>query len=1019
MAQTKQQGRQRREVGYILLEECHIVITNRGATEVFGLGGGGAGSPQPNFRLGAWYDVDLFSEPPPVLAENDNIPSDGCDLVLYPRFYQDQYASTSDSPVENHVTSFATATSILPFHGLIFETIAKKNFPSNDLFPQDATTATSKQNKSAKNSRAVEETRTRSDASLLAGLALEVNRQGYQFELEHSLLKLPPSRDDVVHSKGGNEIENSDFRFLRPENAMVMILDEVSFERSNFKSEKMVEKIRTHQPASITVRASFLVLFSLPLKQSIPNNHISNPINTSGNIQNSRTIGNNPNHNTKANNKKKYSLSSALQLVGSMIRCDWAHLESVTNEIRLLAMENRNKASSLKESDSPYKRVSGESRHLKCSCSRKPFFPKKLNLEELYFRISGASGHIGKEYQINADDLSFKVGSKSPSHTMTGKTKQNSTSHRPIGLIQLPDDVIATYIGTYLRARSLQALLSTCRRIYRALLSVVPGMKLKLFPHQIRSLEWMQRRERHCISEAGAIRSLSNENFLQLNAGESTCGGDYHRAVTGGETVLVALRPDVDEGDIFVAQQAMRFDSQSGDPVATTAVGVTHEPFCRKSARGGLLCDDPGLGKTITVLSLILRTFGLSTEPKEESQSSEIDNDAIFDAYWNDHLTSFARQPAILKLISRLMKSDKESYYFEPPVESWLDEAPDYYDVIENPISMHDIRIRCDKTDCSDFNSFVADVRLCLTNAIAYNTPDNVVHIAAKRLVKKFDELVCEFKQDHVNQAVKSLANISKRCGPTRLVGMLEAKKRKELIDPLLPSASTLLVVPNFLFQHWEDQILLYIDFQYCTETTQNKFIYHHTSRKRKCGRLSKYASSDVNDFKNGHPLVLVDDGTKRLPSPEVLSRFKVVLTSYNRLSSEWRHGSVESELRASKKGGKIYALDEKAEASDLLKVHWLRLIVDEGHVMGKKTNNAIVFGSWITAQRRWVMTGTPTPQVANKSDALKNVFYLLSFLKHDFHKRGQDKSWNELISKGWSGGNMSSFYRLKNLLSH
>mmetsp|Transcript_13586 Transcript_13586/g.27983 ORF Transcript_13586/g.27983 Transcript_13586/m.27983 type:complete len:87 (+) Transcript_13586:2988-3248(+) len=86
---------------------------------------------------------------------------------------------------------------------------------------------------------------------------------------------------------------------------------------------------------------------------------------------------------------------------------------------------------------------------------------------------------------------------------------------------------------------------------------------------------------------------------------------------------------------------------------------------------------------------------------------------------------------------------------------------------------------------------------------------------------------------------------------------------------------------------------------------------------------------------------------------------------------------------------------------------------------MGKKTNNAIVFGSWITAQRRWVMTGTPTPQVANKSDALKNVFYLLSFLKHDFHKRGQDKSWNELISKGWSGGNMSSFYRLKNLLSH
>lgn len=589
MSQTKEQDRYRREVGYILLEECQIVITNRGASEVCGLGCGDTGSTKPNFRLGAWYDVDLFSEPPLVLAENENIPSDGCDLVLYPRFCQDQYASTSDSPVENHVTSFATATSILPFHGLISETIVKKKFPSNDPFPQDATTGVSKQNKSEKNSTAVEETRTRSDASLLAGLALEVNRQGYQYEIENSSLKLPPSRDDLVHSKGRNEIESSDFRFLRPENAMIMILEEVSFERSNFKPENMVEKIRTHQPASITVRASFLVLFSLPLKQSAPNKNTSNPINTSRNIQNSLPFEKNLNNKEKANNKKKFSLSAALQLVGSMIRCDWAYLESVTSEIRLLAMENGNNASSSKESDSPSNRVSDDSRHLKCSCSGKPFFPNKLNLEELYFRISGASRHIGKESPINANYLSFKVGSKSPSHTITGKTKQNSTSHRPIGLIHLPDDVIAAYIGTYLRARSLQALLSTCRRIYQALLSVVPGMKLKLFPHQIRSLEWMQRRERHCVSEVEAIHSLSNKKFQQLNVGESACGGDYHRAVTGGETILLALRPDADEGDSFVAQRAMRFDSQSGVSVATTAVGVTHEPFCRKSARGGLV----------------------------------------------------------------------------------------------------------------------------------------------------------------------------------------------------------------------------------------------------------------------------------------------------------------------------------------------------------------------------------------------------------------------------------------------
>ncbi len=86
---------------------------------------------------------------------------------------------------------------------------------------------------------------------------------------------------------------------------------------------------------------------------------------------------------------------------------------------------------------------------------------------------------------------------------------------------------------------------------------------------------------------------------------------------------------------------------------------------------------------------------------------------------------------------------------------------------------------------------------------------------------------------------------------------------------------------------------------------------------------------------------------------------------------------------------------------------------------MGKKTNSTIVFGSRITAQHRWVITGTATPQIANKSGALKNVIHLLSFLEHNFHRSRQDKLWNKLISRVWSAGSMVPFYRLNNLLSH
>ena len=117
-------------------------------------------------------------------------------------------------------------------------------------------------------------------------------------------------------------------------------------------------------------------------------------------------------------------------------------------------------------------------------------------------------------------------------------------------------------------------------------------------------------------------------------------------------------------------------------------------------------------------------------------------------------------------------------------------------------------------------------------------------------------------------------------------------------------------------------------------------------------------------------------------------------------MTAEWKNGSFEEELRkgVNYRGFNYDMFNEHGPLSpcSLLKIYWLRLVVDEGHSMGKaNTTNAIDFASWISAERRWAMTGTPTPQsVANNGTG--NLFGLLKFLKHDYFCTAH---WGEEVS--------------------
>jgi hypothetical protein len=491
---TKEKANLKEEVGYVLLEECEVLVMDITPSFVdASTTDEEASSSDDSTSPFQWHDIDIRSVPiGECMSDNSD---DGRDLILRP--------SKNDTGIKHR--SWENVNEILPFHGLISEVI---NHESKKQY-------------------------RRSDASLLLGLGIEINKQSDQF-----LQELSRGEDS---SMDGNDVN---LRHLRMTNAQIVfwqsndgakpgdagIMQDKSDEENQSSSSVSQESSSSSMKR---VKASMLVTFSLPIDVC---HGYSSTTKSVGELKNVQT--------KKAKTK---SLSTAIQLLASIIRCDWNHLDSTVKVLQQKALANT-KTTNARD----------------CQVRRHSFFPESLNVQELYGRISGASQHFSQEENHN--------------DVFTRDSKSEITE-----FMDLPMDIISKSIAPYLRAKSLYSLRVTNRKLYKSSLrEVVPGLKLTLIRHQIRSLEWMEMRERHSISE-GDLLCRHRDRFLtksHLCEGEDLCGGDYHRAVTGGSTVLLATRPN-GGGDV---QRVIRFDVESGRKVAPL-----HSPLERRTlcARGG------------------------------------------------------------------------------------------------------------------------------------------------------------------------------------------------------------------------------------------------------------------------------------------------------------------------------------------------------------------------------------------------------------------------------------------------
>ena len=103
---------------------------------------------------------------------------------------------------------------------------------------------------------------------------------------------------------------------------------------------------------------------------------------------------------------------------------------------------------------------------------------------------------------------------------------------------------------------------------------------------------------------------------------------------------------------------------------------------------------------------------------------------------------------------------------------------------------------------------------------------------------------------------------------------------------------------------------------------------------------------------------------------------------------------------------------------SPLFGIHWKRIIVDEGHALGSVSiTSRHVNACALLAERRWIITGTPTPELAQVSlaDQVARLRPLLEFIREPLFEA--EAHWKAAILAPLRAGDAEATGRLRALL--
>jgi hypothetical protein len=172
----------------------------------------------------------------------------------------------------------------------------------------------------------------------------------------------------------------------------------------------------------------------------------------------------------------------------------------------------------------------------------------------------------------------------------------------------------------------------------------------------------------------------------------------------------------------------------------------------------------------------------------------------------------------------------------------------------------------------------------------------------------------------------------------------------------LIMCSGTIIVVPRNLLHQWQSEI--------------RKHVVQGGLKILVVDSVSKRGAKVKHTLQDTDSMTFVSD----LPVPTELMKFDVVLFTRNRFEQEIVTDIDERGRRATPNVtrvcncpyiGSTRVLDcncvgtGNSYESPLRKLHWLRIIIDEGHSFSSSVSNAVLVAKQIQAERRWVVSGS------------------------------------------------------------